>query len=130
MAAFLEKLHHRRRGVHILTEPSVADDTLGDRLQILENPVGVGHIAFFALRWSPGDPDAAARQRGGSAEVRRLLDDERVESGRIGGERGGHAAATGADDEDVDRLVELVGRHGAGTAVRTANPAINSGAAR
>ncbi len=62
--------------------------------------------------------------------MRRLFDDERVEAGRFGGERGRHAAATGADHEDVDRLVEFIGGQEAGTAVRTANPAINSGAAR
>ena len=134
-AALFEELHHLRGGVHVLTQSCVADEAVGDRSEIFEHPVGVGNVARLLLRRRAGNPDASARQRGGSAEVCRLLHDERVESGCVGGERGGHAAAARADDEHVDRLVEFeyfrhIRGHGFGTAVRTANPAINSGAAR
>ena len=65
-----------------------------------------------------------------SAELGRLLDHECVEAERIGRQRRGHAATAGADDKHIDGVVERFGRHGLHTAVLTANPAINSGAAR
>ena len=71
-------------------------------------------------------PDSAVEP----TELRRLLDDERVEAERVGGQCRGHAAAAGTDDEHVDGVVERIGCHGFSTAVLIAKPAISSGAAR
>ena len=87
-------------------------------LQVLEHAVGVRDVALFALAWRTWHPDAAAGQGGGAAELRRLLDDEGVESRRVGGERRGHAATAGPDHKHVDGVVELIRGHGVSTAVR------------
>jgi hypothetical protein len=65
--------------------------------------------------------------------VRGLLDDEGVQAGGVRGQCRRHAATAGADDEHIHAGVERFRTHRSapvGTAVRTANPAINSGAAR
>ena len=40
----------------------------------------------------------------------RLFDDQRVQTGRVGGQSGRHAATAGTDDQHIDDVVESAGR--------------------
>ncbi len=77
-ARLLQELHHLRRGVDVSPQPGVADDAAGDLAQVFHDAVRRRVVAFPALGWRTGHPDSAARQRGGTAEVVRLFDDQSV----------------------------------------------------
>ncbi len=69
-AALLEELHHLGCGVDVLAQSRVADKASGDPLQVIEHAIGIRNVALFALRRCARHPDAATRQRGGTAELR------------------------------------------------------------
>src|SRR5262249_41002568 len=103
---------------------------VGDLQQILDDAFGWRGVTLPALRGRSGYPDAAAGEGGGTAEIGRLFDHQRVESRSVSGQGGRHPPTARSDDQHVHQVIEgssSLGGH-AGTAVLMANPAISSAA--
>jgi len=52
-----------------------------------------------------GNPDAAAGHRAGAAVLRRLFEHRDRQPARLAGQRGSHAAGSGADHEHIELLI-------------------------
>jgi hypothetical protein len=77
--------------------------------EVLANPLTAVLDALLGEQRVRGHPEATAGQRGGAADVLRLLDHQNRQAGLLRHEGGEHARAGADDDEVVVVLVLAVG---------------------
>src|SRR3546814_10303705 len=89
---------------------TVFPDTTLFRSEVAANRLAGVVVAPAAQCRVVGDPDAAAGDAGGATELLRLLDHEDTQALFGCGQGRGHPAAAGADDDEVEILVEVLRR--------------------
>jgi hypothetical protein len=103
----LEERDHLEGGVEVALGQLARRAAVGDAQHVRQRLVARVREVELAHARVVGDPDDAARDRGGAADQVRLLEDDHRRPGVVGGDRGGEPGGAGADDHDIGFVGEL-----------------------
>src|SRR5688572_19062608 len=99
MRAAFEQLHELRPAIDESLQTCLRHFTASDGREVLEDRLAAVLHPRAEQRGVVGDPDISPGERGGAAEPRCFLDNERVEPGVRSADRRGHAAGPAAEYE-------------------------------